>query len=177
MKPVVQWLGVAALCALVGHFAVILATPYVLMGAAMNKLSGHGRAVNQFVFSGRTTAASRAVVRPSPDLAYAACVYDLAKGPLRVHAAPSRDYMSVSVFQANSDNIFVINDRQAPTGVDFVLAKSGQATPQGSEVVISPSLKGIILDRRLAPTQALFVEADQARHGDLCQSIASAPAA
>jgi uncharacterized membrane protein len=177
MKPVLQWLGLAALFALIGHFAVILATPYVLMNGAMNKLSAHGRAVNQFVYSPRTTAASRAVVRPSPDLAYAACVYDIAKGPLRVHAAPSRGYMSVSVFQADSDNIFVVNDRQAPTGVDFVLAKAGQATPTGVKVVISPSVKGIILDRRLAPTQDLFAQADQARHGDLCQSIASAPAA
>jgi uncharacterized membrane protein len=171
MKSLLHWLGVAALVAMIAHLAVIFTAPYVLMGGAMKKLSGHGRAVNQFVFSPRTTEASRAVVRPSPDLAYGACVYDLAKGPLRVHAAPWSDYMSISVFQANSDNIFVMNDRQAPGGVDFVLAKKGQATPAGVKVVISPSDKGIILDRRLAPTADAFTKADVARHGDVCQTI------
>jgi uncharacterized membrane protein len=174
MKHFVHWLAVAALVAFLAHFAVIFAAPYVLMGGAMKKLSGGGRAVNQFVFSPRTTEASRAVVRPSPDLAYGACVYDLSKGPLRVHAAPWSDYMSISVFQANSDNIFVQNDRQAPTGIDFVLARKDQATPPGARVVISPSAKGIILDRRLAPSQDAFAKADVARHGDVCETVGHA---
>ena len=174
MKQVLHWLAVVALVGLMAYFAVIFAAPYVLMGGAMKKLSGGGRAVNQFVFSPRTTEASRAVVRPSPDLAYGACVYDLSKGPLRVHAAPWSDYMSISVFQANSDNIFVENDRQAPTGIDFVLAKKDQATPPGARVVISPSTKGIVLDRRLAPTQEAFAKADAARHGDVCETIGAA---
>jgi uncharacterized membrane protein len=177
MKPILHWLAVAALVGLIAHFAVIFAAPYVLMGGAMKKLSGGGRAVNQFVFSPRTTEASRAVVRPSPDLAYGACVYDLSKGPLRVHAAPWSDYMSISVFQANSDNIFVLNDRQAPMGIDFVLAKKDQPRPPGAKVVISPSNKGIILDRRLAPSQDAFAKADVARHGDNCQIIPTSGAA
>jgi uncharacterized membrane protein len=174
MKPFLHWLAVAALVGLIAHFAVIFAAPYVLMGGAMKKLSGNGRAVNQFVFGPRTTEASRAVVRPSPDLAYASCVYDLAKGPLHVHAAPWSDYMSISVFQANSDNIFVQNDRQAPMGIDFVLARKDQATPPGARVVISPSVKGVILDRRLAPSQEAFAKADAARHADVCETISSA---
>jgi uncharacterized membrane protein len=171
MKPLLQWLGVTLVVALSAYLAVIVATPYVLMTGAVNKLSSHGRAVNQFVFAPRTTEASRQVVRPSPDLAYSTCVYDLSRGPLRVHAAPWSDYMSVSVFQANSDDIFVLNDRQAPTGVDFVLAKAGQATPPGARVVISPSAKGIILDRRLAPSADAFAKADAARRGDVCETI------
>jgi uncharacterized membrane protein len=178
MKHFLHWLAVAALVGLMAHFAVIFATPYVLMGGAMKRLSGGGRAVNQFVFAPRTTETSRGVVRPAPDLAYGACVYNLAKGPLRVHGAPSGgDYMSIWVFQANSDNIFVENDRQAPTGIDFVLAKKDQATPAGARVVISPSTKGIVLDRRLAPTQEAFAKADVARHGDVCETIAATPPA
>jgi uncharacterized membrane protein len=81
--------------------------------------------------------------------------------------------MSISVFQANSDNIFVLNDRQAPNGVDFVLAKTGQATPPGARVVISPSDKGIILDRRLAPDAETFAKADAARRGDVCRIVSA----
>jgi uncharacterized membrane protein len=172
MKSLLQWLGVAAVCALIGYVGIFVCTPYLLMGVAMRKMSGPGRAVNQFMFPPRTTEASRAVVRPSPDLAYASCVYDLSKGPLRVHAPPWSDYMSISVFQADSDNIFALNDRQAPTGIDFVLARKGQATPAGARVVISPSVKGIVLDRRLAPTADAFAQADAARKGDICETIA-----
>jgi uncharacterized membrane protein len=171
MKLLLKWLAVMAVVGGITHLAVIFAAPYVLMAGAMHKLGGGGRAVNQFVFAPRTTEASRAIVRPSPDLAYGVCVYDLSKGPLRVHAAPWGDYMSISVFQANSDNIFVLNDRQAPTGVDFVLATKDQQTPAGAKVVISSSAKGVILDRRLAPTQDRFIQADAARRGDVCQTI------
>jgi len=176
MKPVLHWLGVALVCALIGYIGIILVTPYVIMGGAMRKISGNGRAVNQFVFGPRTTEASRGIVRPSPDLAYASCVYDLSKGPLRVHAAPWTNYMSISVFQANSDNIFVLNDRQAPTGIDFVLARKGQTAPAGAHVIISPSARGIILDRRLAPTADEIAKADAARHGDVCETVAGAKA-
>ena len=173
MKSLLQWLGVAAVCALIGYLGIFLVTPYLIMSVAMNKMTGHGRTVNQFLFPPRTTAASRGVVRPSPDLAYASCVYDLSKGPLRVHATPWTNYMSISVFQADSDNVFALNDRQAPAGIDFVLAKKGQATPAGVRVVISPSTRGIILDRRLAPTAEAFAKADAARKGDICETLAS----
>jgi len=173
MKPILHWLGLTAMVALIAGATLVLAAPYVIMGGAMKKVSDGGRAVNQFVFGPRTSETPRNIVRPSPDLAYASCVYDLSKGPLRVHAAPWSNYMSVSVFQANSDNIFVQNDRQAPTGIDFVLARKGQATPAGAHVVISPSARGIILDRRLAPTAEAFARADAARHGDVCETVAA----
>jgi uncharacterized membrane protein len=171
MKTILQWLATAVIFAVVGYFIVIIATPKVLMAGAMRKIGANGRAVNQFVFAPRTTEASRQVVRPSPDLVYSTCVYDLSKGPLRVHVTPWTTYVSVSVFQANSDNIFVLNDRQSPGGFDFVLATRGQATPAGARVVISPSSKGIVLDRRLAPTEEAFQKADEARRGDVCQTI------
>lgn len=55
----------------VGHVATILLAPQVIMHIAMNRLSGDGDDVNVFRFADRTTAASRQIVRPSPDLAYA----------------------------------------------------------------------------------------------------------
>ena len=171
MKSLLQGLATVLVFALIGYFAVVLATPNLLMAGAMKKISANGRGVNQFVFGPRVTEASRQVVRPSPDLLYSTCVYDLSKGPLRVHEAPWTNYVSLSVFQANSDNIFVMNDRQSPGGIDIVLAKKGQATPPGARVVISPSDKGIILDRRLAPTEDAFQKADQARRADVCETI------
>ena len=171
MKSLLQWLTTAVVFALIGYFAIVFVTPNLLMAGAMKKISAGGRGVNQFIFAPRVSEKSRQVVRPSPDLLYSTCVYDLSKGPLKVHEAPWTDYVSLSVFQANSDNIFVMNDRQSPGGIDIVVAKKGQATPQGARVVISPSDKGIILDRRLAPTEEASLKADQARRADVCETI------
>lgn len=154
---------------MIGHLATVFAAPYVLMDAAMDRISRGGQRVNVWSHPQRTSENSRAVVRPSPDLAYSACVYDLSGGPVRVTAAPWSDYMSVSVFAANSDNIFVINDRQAPDGVDLVLVRRGQTPPEGAAMVVeSPSERGIVLQRRVAPTAERWTEAAEARAGDIC---------
>jgi uncharacterized membrane protein len=158
--------------AVASHFAVIAAAPYVLMGGAMKRVSREGTRINVWNHAPRVSEESRRVVRPSPDLAYSACVYDLSNGPVRVTAAAWDDYMSVSAFAANSDNFFVINDRQAPQGVDFVLVEEGDDPPADAAMVVeSPSTKGIILQRRIAPTEERFALADAARQHDICAPL------
>lgn len=155
------------------HVAAVYTTPHVLMSLAMQRLGGEGGAVNRFAFGDRTTQNSRRVVRPSPDLAYSSCAYDLSGGPIEVSAAPSpnQGYLSISVFAANTDNIGVYDSLRSPQGIRFVLAREGQTVPGGVPVLRSPSAKGIILDRRLAPNAALFAEVDQARRADHCEPI------
>lgn len=163
-----------ALCVLGGYWLTLLAVPNLMMRTAMHRLSDGGAAVNRFVFAGPTTPASRRVVRPAPDLAYGSCVYDLAAGPLDVGARVTEGggYTSLSVFAANSDNIAVLDSMTHPGGIDFVLALPGQAVPANRAVVRSPSARGIILDRRLAPTAADFARADAARRFNLCAPMA-----
>ena len=162
-----------AVAAVVGHVGLVLATPHLLMNVAMKRISQDGKLINQFYFAPRTTQQSRGVVRPSPDLAYSSCAFDLSGGPLLIEAAPSpnQGYFSISVFAANTDNIAVFDTTQTPQGVRFVLARKGQAVPQGERVVYSPSDRGIVLDRRLAPSAELFAAVDQARRGDKCGRI------
>lgn len=166
------WLLVALFAAAI-HVATVMATPGMLMGKAMTRLSGGGKAVNTFVFGERTTQHSRRVVRPSPDLAYSSCAYDLSGGPIEVSAAPSPDdgYVSLSVFAANTDNIGVYDSIRSPDGIRFVLAQDGQQVPSGVFVLRSPSARGLILDRRLAPDAATFAAVDQARRADRCAPI------
>jgi uncharacterized membrane protein len=162
---------IAVVVAVVSHIGVIISAPYVLMNVAMSRISVEV-GTNAWRHAPRVTEKSRRIVRPSPDLAYSSCVYDLTNGPVRVTAAAWDDYMSVSVFASNSDNIFVINDRQATTGVEFVLVPSGTKRPSGSKIVVeSPSTRGIVLQRRVAPTQERFDQAASARKGDVCQTI------
>lgn len=164
------------IAALAGHLGLVLATPHVLMRGAMKKLSGPDAKVNGFVFGPRTTSASRNVVRSSPDLAYSSCVFDLSKGPLRIEAAPTADggYASISIFAANTDNIAVFDTSQFPAGIRFVLARKGDAARPGERMVFSPTDKGIILDRRLAPNARLFALADQARRQGICAPVSGA---
>lgn len=162
-----------AVSAVVGHLALVLFVPHFLMGVAMDRVGQGGKLVNQFQFGPRTTQNSRNIVRPSPDLAYSTCVYDLKDGPLLIEAAPSpsQGYVSLSVFAANTDNIAVFDSAQQPQGIRFVLAREGQPVPDGVQVVRSPSDKGMVLDRRLAPTAELFAAVDQARRLDKCEPV------
>lgn len=164
--------------ALAAHVGTILVAPHALMTLAMRKLSQGDGKVNTFQFARRTTAQSRAIVRPSPDLAYASCVYDLAQGPLLVSAAPTPGggYASISVFAANTDNIGVFDTIAHPQGIRFVLARAGEPLPDKATrlalpVVLSPSRKGAILDRRLTPTTEAFALAEKARRADSCAPL------
>lgn len=159
--------------AVIGHVGLVMAVPHAIMAVAMNRISGDGARINQFSFGPRTTKDSRGVVRPSPDLAYSSCVYDLSQGPLLVSAAPSpvQGYVSLSVFAANTDNIAALDTTQHPQGIRFVLARKGQAVPGDVPVIESPSDRGIILDRRLAPTAEAFAKVDRARRADSCAPL------
>ncbi|WP_408589869.1 DUF1254 domain-containing protein [Novosphingobium sp.] len=157
----------------VGHVATILVAPTAIMRVAMDRLSDRGALINRFKFSPRVTAQSRWVVRPSPDLAYASCTYDLSKGPILVEVPPSPDgsYASVSVFAGNTDNIAVFDTLRSPKGIRFVLQPHNLSVEAGVPVVYSPSTKGIILDRRLAPTAQAFAVVDRARRADRCAPL------
>lgn len=101
-----------------------------------------------------TTAESRTIVRPSPDLLYVACVYDLSKGPLLVRAPHTPTYLSLSAFADDTDNFFAMNDRGpgGTNGLAMLLVPPGDASSPpaiaaGATRVESPSLRGIVLAR------------------------------
>jgi uncharacterized membrane protein len=161
--------------AVLTHFAALYAYPHVLMNVAIQRVSqGH---FNAWHPAGRVTETSRNIVRPSPDFAYSACPYDLSHGPMHVRVAPWGAYWSLSFYQDNSDNFFVIDDREAHDGADITLIAKGAAPPaHASQVVESPSTRGIALIRRLAPSAGDYAAAAQAARGDVCATIVRATA-
>jgi uncharacterized membrane protein len=164
-----RFIGVALLVAIVTHLTVIFLAPDFIMRTAMQRMG----AANAWVHPPRVSEDSRAIVRPSPDLAYSVCVFDLANGPLRIAAEGWDDYVSLSLYAANGDNFFTLSDREAPDGIDIVLTRAGaeldpnirRAAPR---IVESPGGKGIALIRRLAPTAERFEAAQQVQRGDVC---------
>lgn len=162
-------LGALVVAAIV-HFAAILAMPRVLMNVAMERIGAAG--VNVWHVSDRVTAASRQIVRPSPDFAYSACAFDLSDGPVAIRVAPWRDYWSLSLYAANSDNFFVVDDREAHRGADIVVVRRGRDHPEdATRVVESPSARGIALIRRLAPTPGAYENAKRIAVEDVCSSM------
>jgi len=172
MSSLGKYLWTALVLAVLTHFAVLLAFPNFVMNTAMARVSGGH--FNVWRQGARVTEASRAIVRPSPDLAYSTCVYDLSGGPIQVHVAPWRAYWSLSLYQDNSDNFFVIDDREAHDGADVIIIKQGMAAPDHAtaQIVESPTTRGIALVRRLAPTLEDYTGAAQAGRADVCAATA-----
>jgi len=77
------------------HVAFMFIYPNVIMGVAIKRLSREGTAENVWLHSPRMTEDVRVIVRPSPDLAYSSCVYNLSEGPVAFRVAPWGDYMSL----------------------------------------------------------------------------------
>ncbi len=104
----------------------------------------------------RADANSRTVVRPSPDLLYTACVFDLNKGPLHVTAAVPDSYLSISGFAVDTSNFFAVNDRDAvqdagkPRNLDLWIASQPASAPETVRRTISaPTRRGLVLFRTL----------------------------
>ncbi len=171
MSGLGKYIWTAIAVAVLTHFALLYGFPRTAMGVAIQRI-GRGY-FNVWRPAPRVTEASRGIVRPSPDLAYSACSYDLGQGPLKIRVAPWRGYWSLSFYQDNSDNFFVIDDREARGGADITLIRRRAARPDhASQVVESPSTRGIALIRRLAPTQNDYDAATLAARDDICATIA-----
>jgi len=167
-----KYIVAALLVAVVTHIVAIFAVPNVLMNVALQRLGGGH--FNAWRLGERVTAASRTIVRPSPDFAYSACPYDLANGPVRIHVAPWNDYWSLSLYANNSDNFYVLDDREARNGADILLIRAGSTPPDHptAAVVQSASPRGIALIRRLAPTPDDYAGAARVAQIDICAPAA-----
>ena len=89
-----RWLlpiAVGALAAAAAWHATLVATPYALMRVAMKRLGEQGR-TNAFLHAPPTRAERQPVVRPSPDLLYSICVFDLS---LHVLRAPRGEWIGL----------------------------------------------------------------------------------
>jgi uncharacterized membrane protein len=152
------------------HIATVWYLPHFVMNQALAKMG----TPNMIHHGGRITAASRGVVRPSPDLLYSTCPFDLSKGPVEVKASiPANAYWSVSLFDADTNNFFVRNDRQmAGKLLDMiVLAPNEDKEPLGLPgriFVRSPTEHGLVLFRTLINDETKFAAIDKTRRQANC---------
>ncbi|WP_017665934.1 DUF1254 domain-containing protein [Porphyrobacter sp. AAP82] len=165
-----RWTGPVAvmlLCAAGTHVLTLHLAPAVIMDRAMAALAARGVALHAFTTPQRVTPQSQQVVRSSPDLYYALCRYDLAgaDAPLAVRMGNWPDYQSLSFFDARTDNFATL--RATGRGIAVRLLPPGSAPQEGE--IVSPSERGVILIRRLAPTAQRFAAAAEAGKADACK--------
>jgi uncharacterized membrane protein len=173
-----KWIAATLLVAVDVHGASLYLLPRLIMTRTMAGIV-KSAGLNTMQYGPRVTARSRAVVRPSPDLLYSICVYDLgtADGALRVHTNDMPDsYWSVSVFDADTSNFYALNDRQAKAGAaDFLLVPAGTTVETGGlPVVPAPTSRGIVLFRTLVNDETHVAEIDAARHHAACEPYKAA---
>lgn len=167
LGPVLFGLVVAAATA----WGAIAYAPYGLMTIAMERLGQGG--VNSMSYGNLATPERQPVVRPSPDLAYSSCPYDLSAGPLAIDVAPvSGRYSSLSLFDAATDVIFVRNDVEAGgKPYRIIVARDGQAVPAGAEVVRTGHDRGIALIRLLLKDPSEIGGLEAARRESSCAPV------
>ncbi|HRE61115.1 MAG TPA: DUF1254 domain-containing protein [Micropepsaceae bacterium] len=151
------------------HVIVLQLAPSLIMDIAMERIVASG----QPSFAPRANENSRAIVKPSPDLLYAACSYDLAKGPMTITTTPPSDtYWSAAFYTAETDNFFVMRDGPAvASGVTFIVYGAGTPlaeAPAGAILVESPTRRGLMLMRSLVNDDAREGEIDAARRKTVC---------
>ena len=169
-----NWLGPLAfglIVAVATAWAAIWAIPYGLMNVAIERLGQGG--INTMSYGNLATPERQPVVRPSPDLAYSSCPYDLSKGPVAINVVPTPGrYNSLSIFDAATDVIFVRNDVEAGAKpFRIIVARDGQAVPNGAEIVRTNHDHGIALIRLLLKDPAEIGALDVVRRQSSCATV------
>lgn len=155
-RPWLRWLLTVLVVAAATHALALWLVPRLVMQRALRVVTAPGRILKPPL----ADAMARRIVLPSPDLLYATCPLDLSARPMRVQArlqAPA--YASVALYAANSDNVFVANDRQMGSrALDLWLVgpdADAAAAPAGSTVVRLPTARGLLLMRVLVTQPAV----------------------
>ena len=159
--------------AILTYHVTLANTPRTLMAAATKRLA-KGAGYNAFFHGPLATDKARAIVRPSPDLAYSSCPLDLSKGPVVVAVAPVPAlYWSLSVFDARTDVAFVRNNRDVGgRAFRIAIAQPGQQVPGGIETVRVEGARAVALIRVLVDDRARFPAIDRARRVSTCTPLA-----
>lgn len=156
------------------HGLLVLAFPRALMALALSRVEERA-GTNHAYAAPRPDHTFRAVVRPSPDLLYSVCVLDLAAagGAIDVEATLPATYGSIAVYDAATDVVDVLRDRDFPDGqVRVRIESAGAHAPSGVRVVRLGASRGVLLQRVLVPDEASAAAVDRIRRGLTCRPAA-----
>ena len=169
------WIALTFVVAALVHAASLYALPYIVMSRTFSIVGDR----NTMHHVARADANARKIVRPSPDLLYSSCPYDLSKGPVEVRSLiPHDTYWSVSAFDDDTNNWYVLDDRQTDRGrLDLVIEapdRDREVAATGHRfVVTSPTRRGLILIRTLINDEDRFDQIDRTRRLATCGPLSA----
>lgn len=168
----IGWIAFVAGVAMIVYWTAIAAIPGTIMQLALGRLEQNA-GINTMGHAPLSTADRRIIVRPSPDLAYSTCLFDVSDGPVEISVDPiDAPYWSLSVYDEQTNAVFVRNDREAgERPVRIVLMRAGQTAPDGLETVRVSSNRGLALVRTLVPERDAFEAIDADRRSARCAPL------
>ena len=147
-----RWIAAILLCGWLGQYPLAMAVPNLVMERLYSKIMER-TTYNKLNISPRPDENSRWVVRPSPDLLYASCLYNLEQGPIVISAPVPERYWSMQFYQMNTDNFAGFTNQREQrfrvgTQVEVTLV-GPEANPDdySGEVIQSPTARGMMLLR------------------------------
>jgi uncharacterized membrane protein len=166
----IKWLVAVLLMAVVGQYGVAMLAPNLIMQTlyrGVADLSGE----NIFIITPLPDETARTVVRPSPDLFYGICAYNVKSSPVLIEALVPKKYWSMQFYQMNTDNFSSFSNQRdeayrvdTTTKITLISASDDSSKYQG-DVVRSPTDKGVMLIRVSAiGDQTQQMEALKASH-------------
>ena len=147
-----KWALGIFVCAWLGQYLLALMIPNLIMEGLYQR-GGQLGDYNSISVAPRPDERMRGVVRPSPDLLYARCIYNLEDGPLTIAATVPERYWSMQFYQMNTDNYAgITNQRDERYRVGSVVnvtlvEPNSEAQDYPHEVIQSPTQRGIVLLR------------------------------
>jgi uncharacterized membrane protein len=180
MKTLIFWTVCILLLAGAVHLGYVLIVPPIEMRAKIDEL-------RQIAGDGELAVLSRedSVRLMGPDgrwLVHALCVYDLAKGPVRVEATVPNSYWSMAIYSAGGETFYSLNDRQAGVEqVDLMIRQPGDQAPDEEEEELAPPTDdtfnvraphpvGVVVMRALADEAAEYDRAAEVLARSSCRS-------
>lgn len=175
----VLWLLGGALMGGIVHLGTVLYLPTTATQDAYARIFPVSP-VNAVVALPAPTSESTIVPFMDPAFAAAVCRYDLTGGPIKLRAPVSPAYTSVSFYTNKGVAYYAINDRAAGRRVielELMTKAQRDELPEDDEtaaadrlIVESPSDKGLIVLRALAPEPGMMAAAKTALSAARCES-------
>jgi len=160
------------------HLSTVLAMPQAATQDAYSRLAPLTPA-NAVVPLAAPSAQDATMPFMDPAFAVAVCRYDLSAGPLKLSAPLSQAYTSVTFYTRNSVAYYAINDRAAgrrAIELDLMTEEQRAQVPEEEDVtaadrliIESPTRRGLIVLRALAPEPGLMTMARRALAGAQCR--------
>ena len=150
MSDLIKKLFVLALIGFSLHLIIIYLTPSLMMKFIGRNWEQQNMINNSFARDLPNPDFTE-VIRPSADILYGGCVYDVTYFPLVIETKVPDSYWSISFFSDNTDNFSTINENSHNFGkLKMYLFGPNSIPTKVSDgfIVVSPSNKGLMLMRQ-----------------------------